>query len=124
MSERNITLTRASFVALLDMLFPNTDDPNSPIGPRTLGEFINPAILALLMHGGIRPEHWRTARAVRSILVSRTVIDQAIEQVRSMEILFSGNRGGQAFESARTFIRQFADEYCGTVPRRWPLPFP
>jgi hypothetical protein len=64
------------------------------------------------------PDPWRAA------LLARAVIDQAVALYRSAEMLSSGEQSERAFEAARSYIREFVDETCGTVPRRWPLPWP
>src|SRR5918912_863399 len=102
MSE-TLTLTKASLVQLLDaVLYPNPEDPDSPIGPVTRAltwVLLNPQPLPPV--AGPFPDPWRRLVSVllnpqplppvagpfpdpwRSAFLARTVIDQAVAQYRS-----------------------------------------
>ena len=115
MSEKNITLTKASFVTILDLLaFQNSDDPfdqDSVIGP-----VINPVLWELMTRGGVQPEPWRFA------FVTRLAIDRAVGQFRSAEMLPSEAEIARGLKAARASIRETVDYYCGTASLPWPLP--
>lgn len=115
MSEKNITLTKTSFVTILDLLaFQNPDDPfnqNSPIGPA-----INPVLWELITRGGVQPEPWRFA------FVTQLAIDRAVGQFRSAEMLSSEAEIERGFKAARVSIRETVDYYCGTAPLLYPWP--
>jgi hypothetical protein len=118
--EQSFTFTKASLVKLLDaVLYPNPDDPDSPIGPVTRALtwiLLNPQPLPPV--AGPHPEPWRSA------FLARMVIDQAVAQYRLAEILSTGEQSEKAFEVVRSVIHEFVDDYCGNRPLRWPFPWP
>jgi hypothetical protein len=151
--DETITLTRASLVELIEgLLYPNPDDPGDPNNPWGPYGPIGPVVRQVLRevsrvllnpqplpphpdpwHGwasvllnpqplppvaGPHPDLWR------STLLARAVIDQAVALYRSAEMLSSGDQSERAFEAVRSYIRESVNETCGTVPRRWPLPWP
>lgn len=127
----NFTLTKAALVNLLDgVLYPNPDDPGNPsspwgpygpIGPvaqvlRDLSRvLLNPQPLPPV--AGPFPDPWRSA------FLASTVIDQAVAQYRSAEML-SAEQSERGMEAVRSHIREFVDDYCGTRPPKWPRPWP
>jgi hypothetical protein len=129
--NETVTLTKASFVKLLDtVLYPNPDDPGDPRNPWGPYGPIGPVAQALrdlswvLLNpqplppvAGPSPLPWRSA------FLARTVIDQAVAQYRSAEML-SAEQSARALEAVRSYIREFVDDYCGTRPPKWPRPWP
>jgi hypothetical protein len=63
--------------------------------------------------------HWLDAIAI--VVVADAAISRALEQQRVGEGL--GERGTDVLATNRSFVQQFADDFCGTPPRM-PVPWP
>jgi len=98
------------------MLNPQPLPPNPDPWRKWASVMLNPQPLPPV--AGPQPDPWRTA------FLARTVIDQAMAQARSAELLSGGSQAEGALEAARSYLSEFVDDFCGTVPRRWPLPWP
>lgn len=121
--------------------------PNNPIGPiasssHNLWQFLSQVLLnpqPLPPVAGPFPDPWRRIAGVllnpqplppgpdpllwRSAFLTSAVIDQAVSQYRSAEMLPAA-QSERAFEAIRSSIRDFVDDYCGVRPPRWPWPWP
>ena len=114
--DGTLTVTKASLVKLLDgVLYPNPDfpgDPTTPWGP----------------HGSVGPLIQGLQQIFDSgfggLTVARAVIDHSVAQYRFAEVVGGGEHSEGTIETIRRHIREFVDDYCGTGPRRWPLPWP
>ncbi len=140
----------ASWASALEGMFPNPEEPgnpNNPWGPygpggpvsreqlvrlvlsRALWAMLNPQPLPPV--AGPQPEPWRQ-RAMfdpepspwRSALLARGVVDQAVAAHQATEMFGNGAQTERASQAIRAYVHQFADDYCGTVPHRWPRPWP
>jgi hypothetical protein len=113
--DGTITLTKASLVRLLDaVLYLNPNDPGDPSNPwgpyRPIGPVAGPLpdpwrrlLWALLNPQPLPPVAGPSPIPWRSAFLARTVIDQAVAQYRSAEML-SAEQSERAFEAgARTF---------------------
>jgi hypothetical protein len=98
--EQSFTITKASLVKLLDaVLYPNPDDPDSPIGPVTRALtwiLLNPQPLPPV--AGLFTQPWRSA------FLARMVIDQAVSQHRLVGVLSTGEQSEKAFEVVRSVV--------------------
>lgn len=117
MSEKNITLTKTSFVTILDLL--TIQNPNDPFDQNnSIGPVINPILWKLMTTSEVQLEPWRFA------FVTQLAIDRAVGQFQSTELLFSESEIERGLKAARASIRETVDYYCGTAPLPWPLPYP
>jgi hypothetical protein len=100
------------FSALAALLYPNPEDPDSPVGPRThIGGQQRGALAAL--NPQPLPPRWQAE-------VAGTV--QHIEAgIRSAQ--FSGQAEG-AMGAARTLLKATLSGWCGNEPRPFPFPAP
>jgi hypothetical protein len=64
-------------------------------------------------------QHWLDAIAI--VKVADAAIGRTLEQQRLGEAL--GEQGTDVLASNRSFVQQFADDFCGTPPRM-PVPWP
>jgi hypothetical protein len=104
-----------SWVLLNPQPLPPVAGPVPDPWRRLLWALLNPQPLPPV--AGPVPDPWRSA------FLARTVIDQAVAQYRSAEML-SAEQSERAFEAVRSYMREFVDDYCGTRPPRWPRPWP
>lgn len=130
--HETITLTKASFISLLDsVLNPNPDDPEEPRGP--IGPVVRDWLLWFLVNRqplppfGPQPEPWRFGpqpQPWRSAFLARAVIDRAVAQYQFAEALAGTEQSERITAAIGSQIREFVDDYCGTRPPRWPRPWP
>jgi hypothetical protein len=134
----SFNISKASLIALFDDLYPNPDDPGDPSNP--LGPYgpIGPVISwALRQISWVLlnpqplppgPDPWRVAGPIpqpwRSALLGRAVIDRLVAEAQFAEVTTRTERSEAGHDAIRSRITQLVDEFCGTKPVRWPLPWP
>ena len=121
-----LTIAKAALAGLFDLLgYPNPDDPGpwGPIGPVIRDQFwvSGPFLTSWHSKSGPLPDPWRSA------WLARWAIDQAVAMGRSAEGAASEEQAASILSAARSSIRDFVDEFCGTIrpgkyPRPWPWP--
>jgi hypothetical protein len=115
-----ITLSKTSFVKLIDLISRSTansgsrpsDDapsnPKNPLGPYGPGG----PVLRYLIAAGFNP----------SEIDAREVIDRAFSQYQFAEMLGDGEQSEKIISVTRSQIQEFVDEYCGNGRPKWPRP--
>jgi hypothetical protein len=138
--NENITVSKTSFVQLLSDLYPNPDDPGDmsspwgpygPIGP-LVSWFVSRVSWALLNPQPLPPEPppdlWKFTAPIavpwRAALLARMVIDRVVAEYQFVEVAAGAGTSEGAHDGVRLRISEFIDDFCGTRPRRWPLPWP
>ncbi len=139
--NETFTLSKIALVSLLTSAFPNPEDdtyhpghhfgPHDPIGPisRTGEATLNPQPLPPMAGReyarglkGPRPEPWKGA------FVARLMIAHTVSQLQFAEVIAGQEGTGQARETAFSSMLEEVDEFCGTVPHRfprwWDVPIP
>jgi hypothetical protein len=136
----DITISKSSFVDLLGNLYPDPEDPGpyGPIGP-VIGWAVRDTSWVLLNpqplppKAGPGPVPWRIAgpgpqpwwlRPGPVPWLARMVIDRVVAEYQFATLATEAGRSEGALEGVRIRISEFVDEFCGTKPLRWPLPWP
>ena len=122
--------TKSMLVKLFDGLgYPNPDDPGDPNnpwgpygphGPIIHGwgwAWLNPQPLPP-REGGPQPEPWRAG------LFARMVIDRMAMHYKFGELVTGREFSDRTIESLRAQLYDDVNDWCGTVPKKWPFPGP
>jgi hypothetical protein len=149
--DESITISKASLVQLIGDLYPDPNDPGDPSNPWGPYGPIGPVISWALRHvswallnpqplppvAGPGPVPWSLAgpgpqpwifewrSGPRPIpWLARMVIDRIVAEYQFAEVAAGARRSEGALEGVRIRISEFVDDFCGTRPPRWPLPWP